>query len=59
MYKVFNMGHRMEIYLRPEFAQQVIDTAAQFNIPARIVGRVEDAPENRLTITSEFGTFEY
>lgn len=59
MYKVFNMGHRMEIYLRPEDAQRVIDIAASFGIDARIVGRVEDAPANKLTITSEFGTFEY
>lgn len=59
MYKVFNMGHRMEIYLAPEHAQSVIDTAEQFGIEARIVGRVEEAPANRLTITSEKGTFEY
>ena len=59
MYKVFNMGHRMEIYLRPEKAQAVIDIAKSFNIDAQIVGRVCDAPANRLTIISEKGTFEY
>ena len=59
MYKVFNMGHRMEIYLRPEKAQEVIDIAKSFNIDAQIVGRVSDAPANRLTIISEKGTFEY
>ncbi|MGN0228763.1 MAG: AIR synthase related protein [Muribaculaceae bacterium] len=59
MYKVFNMGHRMEIYLRPEKAQSVIDIAKSFNIDARIVGRVCDAPANHLTIISEKGTFEY
>ncbi|MDE6198767.1 MAG: phosphoribosylformylglycinamidine cyclo-ligase, partial [Muribaculaceae bacterium] len=59
MYKVFNMGHRMEIYLAPEHAEEVIRTAEQFGIEARIVGRVEDAPANRLTIISEKGTFEY
>ena len=59
MYKVFNMGHRMEIYLRPEKAQAVIDIAKSFNIDAQIVGRVSDAPANRLTIISEKGTFEY
>lgn len=59
MYKVFNMGHRMEIYLAPEHAQAVIDIAAGFGIEARIVGRVEEAPVNRLTITSDKGTFEY
>lgn len=59
MYKVFNMGHRMEIYLAPQHAQAVIDIAAGFGIDARIVGRVEDAPANHLTITSDKGTFEY
>lgn len=59
MYKVFNMGHRMEIYLAPEDAQRVIEISESWGIPARIVGRVEDAAENRLTIISEKGTFEY
>ncbi len=59
MYKVFNMGHRMEIYVAPEYAQQIIDIAADFGIEGRIVGRVEDASTNRLTIKSDKGTFEY
>ena len=59
MYKVFNMGHRMEIYLSAEDAPQVIEISKSFGIDARIVGRVEDAPANKLTISSEFGTFEY
>ncbi|MBD5375348.1 MAG: phosphoribosylformylglycinamidine cyclo-ligase [Bacteroides sp.] len=59
MYKVFNMGHRMEIYLRPEHAQRVMEIASEFGIEARIIGRVEEAETNRLTIKSEFGTFEY
>lgn len=59
MYKVFNMGHRMEIYLAPEHAQAIVDIAAGFGIEARIVGRVEAAPANRLTIISDKGTFEY
>ena len=59
MYKVFNMGHRMEIYVAPEHAQAIIDTAAQFGIEARIVGRVEEAASNLLTIISDKGTFEY
>lgn len=59
MYKVFNMGHRMEIYIAPEHAQAIIDIAAGFGIEARIVGRVEAAPANRLTIISDKGTFEY
>lgn len=59
MFKVFNMGHRMEIYVTPDHAREVIDIAESFNIEARIVGRVEEAPTNRLTITTEAGTFEY
>jgi phosphoribosylformylglycinamidine cyclo-ligase len=59
MYKVFNMGHRMEIYLAPKDAQRVIEISESWGIPARIVGRVEDADKNHLTIISEKGTFEY
>lgn len=59
MYKVFNMGHRMEIYLAPEHAARVIEISESFGIEACIVGRVEEADTNRLTIKSEFGTFEY
>lgn len=59
MYKVFNMGHRMEVYVTPEDAQAVIDVAKSFNIDARIVGHVDDADSNHLTIKSEHGTFEY
>jgi phosphoribosylformylglycinamidine cyclo-ligase len=60
MYKVFNMGHRMEIYLAPEDAQAVIDLAQSFGIEAKIVGRVEESTTgNRLTIKSEYGVFEY
>ncbi len=59
MYKVFNMGHRMEIYLAPEDAAHVIEISESMGIPARIVGRVENAPESKLTIISEKGTFEY
>lgn len=59
MYKVFNMGHRMEIYVAPEDAEKVMDISRSFGIDARIVGHVEEAPANRLTINSPFGTFEY
>ncbi len=59
MYQVFNMGHRMEVYVAPGDAQTVIDIARSYNIDAQIIGRVEDASHNRLTITSEAGTFEY
>ncbi|MDE6651927.1 MAG: phosphoribosylformylglycinamidine cyclo-ligase [Paramuribaculum sp.] len=59
MYKVFNMGHRMEIYLSPEHADKVIEISESFGIKAQIVGRVEEREGNKLTIKSEFGTFEY
>jgi phosphoribosylformylglycinamidine cyclo-ligase len=59
MYKVFNMGHRMEIYLDEKDAQQVIEISKAFNIDAQIVGRVEEAKEKRVTIKGEYGTFEY
>lgn len=59
MYKVFNMGHRMEIYVSPDKAEKVIEISESMGIPARIVGRVEDAPTNKLTIISEKGVFEY
>jgi phosphoribosylformylglycinamidine cyclo-ligase len=59
MYKVFNMGHRLEIYLSKEFAQKVIEVSRSFNIDAQIVGRVEASEAKKLTIKSEFGEFEY
>ena len=58
MYQVFNMGHRMEIYVRPDVAQQVIDISRSFNIDAQVVGRIEKGSRS-LTIQSEFGTFNY
>ena len=59
MYKVFNKGHRMEIYVNEQFAQTIIDISRSFNIGAQVVGHVEDAPCNKLTIKSEAGEFEY
>ena len=59
MYKVFNMGHRMEIYVSPSEAERIMEISRSFGIEARIIGRVEEAETNRLTIKSEFGTFEY
>lgn len=60
MYKVFNMGHRFEVYLPAEYAAEVIDIARSFNIDAQVVGHVEDRPEgNRLVISSPMGVFEY
>lgn len=59
MYKVFNMGHRMEIYVAPEHAAEVMAISESFGIPARVVGRVEEAPVNKLTIKTSEGIFEY
>jgi phosphoribosylformylglycinamidine cyclo-ligase len=60
MYKVFNMGHRFEIYLPAEHAQEIIDISKTFNIDAQIVGRVEAFEGGKkLTIKSEFGEFGY
>ena len=58
MYQVFNMGHRMEIYVRPEVAEQVIAISKSFNIDAQVVGHIEEGPRS-LTIKSEYGTFQY
>jgi phosphoribosylformylglycinamidine cyclo-ligase len=60
LYKVFNMGHRMEIYLSPEHADQVIEIAGQFGIEAKVIGRVEESPEgNKLTLKIKDKTIEY
>jgi phosphoribosylformylglycinamidine cyclo-ligase len=59
MYKVFNMGHRMELYVPAAIADQIIAISKSFNVDAKVVGRVESSASNKLTIRSEFGTFEY
>ncbi|MCT4560343.1 MAG: AIR synthase-related protein [Crocinitomicaceae bacterium] len=59
MYKVFNMGHRMELYVPAEVAQDIIEISKSFNIDAQIVGRVEANQGKKLTIQSPYGTFEY
>lgn len=59
MYKVFNMGHRLEIYLPEEHAQEVINISKSFNIDAQVIGRVEAHEGKKVTIESEFGKFEY
>ena len=58
MYQVFNMGHRMEIYVRPEVAEKVIEISKSFHIDAQVVGHIEEGKKS-LTIQSEFGTFDY
>ena len=59
MYQVFNCGHRMEIYVSPAIAENIIKISKSFNVDAKIVGRVEASEAKKLTITSEFGVFEY
>jgi phosphoribosylformylglycinamidine cyclo-ligase len=59
MYKVFNMGHRMEIYLPEKYAIEIIQIAEAFQIEAQVIGWVEKATYKKLTIKSEFGEFEY
>jgi phosphoribosylformylglycinamidine cyclo-ligase len=59
MYKVFNMGHRMEIYVPQEIAQDIIEISQSFSIDAQIVGRVESAAQKQVTIRSEKGEFVY
>ncbi|MEO9954592.1 AIR synthase related protein [Nonlabens sp.] len=59
MYQVFNMGHRMELYVNESIAQEIIEISKSFNVDAKIIGRVEAASSKKLTIDSEFGVFEY
>lgn len=59
MYQVFNCGHRMELYVNPNVAQQIIDISRSFDVDAQIIGRVEQAPKKCLTIKGPYGTFEY
>ncbi|MFM6984409.1 MAG: AIR synthase related protein [Chitinophagaceae bacterium] len=59
MYKVFNMGHRLELYVPESIAASLISISSEFNINARIIGRVEAAPARKLSIISEHGSFDY
>ena len=59
MYKVFNMGHRMELYVPQEIAAAIIQISTSFGIPAQIIGRVESSPKKQVTITSKYGDFTY
>ena len=59
MYEVFNMGHRFEIYLKPDTAEKIIQISKKFNVDAKIIGRVQDSDTNRLTIATEAGSFTY
>ena len=59
MYKVFNMGHRMELYVPGNIAEELIQISQEFDIDARIVGRCKFSDRNKVSIKSEFGSFEY
>ncbi|MFN8301263.1 MAG: AIR synthase-related protein [Saprospiraceae bacterium] len=59
MYQVFNMGHRMEIYVAPRYADKIIAISEQYGISARVVGRVETSDKARVRVVSPYGDFEY
>ena len=59
MYQVFNCGQRMELYVSPETAQDIIAISKSFQVDAKIIGRVEASEKKQLTISSEFGEFVY
>jgi len=59
MYQVFNCGHRLELYVKPEIAENIIAIARSFNVDAQIIGHVEASQNKKLTIESEYGTFHY
>jgi len=59
MYKVFNMGHRMELYVDKSFATDIINISKSYNVDAKIIGKVESSSDKKLTILSEFGKFIY
>ena len=59
MYEVFNMGHRMELYVAPELASEIIAISESFNVPAQIVGSVKASSKKELTISSFHGTYQY
>jgi phosphoribosylformylglycinamidine cyclo-ligase len=59
MYEVFNMGHRMELYVAPELADEIIAISESFNVSAQIIGRVEASSKKELTISSPHGLYQY
>ena len=59
MYQVFNMGHRMELYVSPETAKEIIKISKSFSVDAKIIGRVEKSHEKKLTLVTKYGTFKY
>ena len=59
MYQVFNCGHRMELYVSADIAEEIIGISKSFNVNAKVIGRVAASEEKKLTIKSEYGVFEY
>jgi phosphoribosylformylglycinamidine cyclo-ligase len=59
MYTVFNMGHRLEIYISPDIADDIIEISNEFGIEAKVIGRVEESNSKKLTIRSEYGEYHY
>jgi phosphoribosylformylglycinamidine cyclo-ligase len=59
MYQVFNCGHRLEIYMNPSMANDVVEISKSFGVDAQIIGKVEASAVKKLTIKSTYGTFEY
>jgi phosphoribosylformylglycinamidine cyclo-ligase len=59
MYQVFNCGHRMELYVSPDIAEDIINISKSFSVEAQVIGRVEASNSKKLTIKSEYGVFNY
>ena len=59
MYQVFNCGHRMELYVDEQVAEEIIAISRSFDVDAQIIGRVESSENKKLTIQSQYGKFEY
>ena len=59
MYQVFNMGHRMELYVDNKYSDEIIKISKSFGVDAKVIGRVESSTEKKLTISSKYGKFEY
>ena len=59
MYQVFNMGHRMELYVDNKYSNEIIKISKSFGVDAKVIGRVESSTEKKLTISSKYGKFEY
>ena len=59
LYQVFNMGHRFEFYVPEKIADDIVSIAHSFNVDAQVIGHVEEAPTNKLTIESPYGTIIY